>query len=95
PLNYQRFDGETAQRCCQTCVFTGSIKSLGPLFQDRRVWGVKLVVFRDDQGVLSVDCRVNGSARPDLAQAMREDVSSWHHHGANELRRNYVILKPV
>lgn len=79
---------------CRCCLLTHSLEAFKPLLDSDGVHGVRLFAARDDNGVISTDCRVDGEDWVSGAQALKKYAESWPDRGF-ELRKQFVLMHSV
>jgi len=68
--------------------------ALAELLRSERVYGIKLFAFRDQDGMTSADCRVNGVAYNPGKSALLEYAKQWAQNGS-EYRKQYLSFHTV
>jgi len=86
----------TGHLFCRCCMYNDKRISgaLAELLRSERVYGIKLFAFRDQDGMTSADCRVNGVAYNPGKSALLEYAKQWAQNGS-EYRKQYLSFHTV
>ncbi len=75
---------------CPCCLTTACMKILAPVIEDQRFAGIRYFVMRDQDGVCSADCRINGLDFDPGKAALIEYAKKWPGNGF-QYRKQYVV----
>jgi hypothetical protein len=77
---------------CPCCLFTKSIEAFNDLVKDNAFYGVHLFAWRNADGHIEADCRVNGVDSPEGVAALARYARTWPDRGL-EYRKQYVCIQ--
>jgi hypothetical protein len=89
PVGGGEGDGHTF---CPCCLLTNSFEAFKSLLEVDAFCGIRLYAARDEHGVASADCRVNGADWDIGKRALKKYVATWPERGF-EFRKQYVVLQ--
>jgi hypothetical protein len=76
---------------CSCCMFTRCPDAFNDLVKKQGFYGIRFFASRDEAGVVSADCRVNGLDYPAGAAALCRYAETWPQQGL-EFRKQFVAI---
>ena len=77
---------------CQCCFITNNFQNFEKYLKDSNFYGIRMYSFRDQDGQINADCRINGFDHELGKKSLIEYVKTWPDLGF-EVRKQYVVLK--
>lgn len=76
------------------CLFQNSMDAFKDLLDSDCFYGIRLFAARDQDGVATADCRINGRDFPAGAKALTDYARNWPGHGV-EFRKQYIAIQTL
>jgi hypothetical protein len=76
---------------CPCCLLTNSFEAFRQQLDGEGIYGIRLLVLRDEDGELSADCRVNGIDWELGREHLKKYGETWTGRGF-EMRKQYVVI---
>jgi hypothetical protein len=85
-------DDDEHDEFCPCCLFTRSLEAFQPILESSDYAAIKMFAYRDEDGNIDSDCRVNGMDFEEGKKALMEYVKTWPQRGF-EYRKNLAVVQ--